>query len=152
VAVGLAGAERDDTLALLFLCCHPVLSPPAQLALTLRAVGGLTTAQIAAAFFVPETTITKRIVRAKQRIRDAGARFELPAQPQRTERLGVVLQVLYLIFNEGYTASSGPVLQRTDLIAEAIRRPVPAPGRDRRAARRGPHRRGHRLAADPRAL
>jgi len=152
VAVGLAGAERDDTLALLFLCCHPVLSPPSQLALTLRAVGGLTTAQIAAAFFVPETTITKRIVRAKQRIRDAGARFELPAQPQRTERLGVVLQVLYLIFNEGYTASSGPVLQRTDLIAEAIRRPVPAPGRDRRAARRGPHRRGHRLAADPRAL
>ena len=121
VAVGLAGAERDDTLALLFLCCHPALSPPSQLALTLRAVGGLTTAQIAAAFLVPEATIAKRIVRAKQRIRDAGARFELPAQPQRTERLGVVLQVLYLIFNEGYTASSGPALQRTDLIAEAIR-------------------------------
>jgi predicted RNA polymerase sigma factor len=120
-AVGLAGAERDDTLALLFLCCHPVLSPPSQLALTLRAAGGLTTAQIAAAFFVPEATIAKRIVRAKQRIRDAGARFEMPAQPQRTERLGVVLQVLYLIFNEGYTASSGLVLQRTDLIAEAIR-------------------------------
>jgi len=87
----------------------------------LRAVGGLTTAQIAAAFLVPEATIAKRIVRAKQRIRDAGARFELPAQPQRTERLGVVLHVLYLIFNEGYTTSSGPALQRTDLIAEAIR-------------------------------
>jgi len=89
--------------------------------LTLRAVGGLTTAQIAAAFLVPEATIAKRIVRAKQRIRDTGARFELPAQPQRTERLGVVLHVLYLIFNEGYTTSSGPALQRTDLIAEAIR-------------------------------
>jgi hypothetical protein len=97
------------------------LSPPSQLALTLRAVGGLTTTQIAAAFLVPEATIAKRIVRAKQRIRDAGARFELPAQPQRTERLGVVLQVLYLIFNEGYTTSSGPALQRADLTAEAIR-------------------------------
>jgi RNA polymerase sigma factor (sigma-70 family) len=121
LAADIEGADRDDTLALLFLCCHPALSPPAQLALTLRAVGGLTTAQIASAFLVPEATIAKRIVRAKQRIRDAGARFELPAQPQRTERLGVVLHVLYLIFNEGYTASSGPALQRTDLTAEAIR-------------------------------
>jgi predicted RNA polymerase sigma factor len=112
-----SGGE-DDTLALLFLCCHPTLSPPSQLALTLRAVGGLTTAQIAAAFLVPEATIAKRIVRAKQRIRAAGARFE---PPERTERLGVVMQVLYLIFNEGYTTSSGPALQRTDLIAEAIR-------------------------------
>jgi predicted RNA polymerase sigma factor len=120
-AADLAGAAGDDTLALLFLCCHPALSPPSQLALTLRAAGGLTTAQIAAAFLVPEATIAKRIVRAKQRIRDAGARFELPARPQRTARLGVVLHVLYLIFNEGYTASSGPALQRTDLIAEAIR-------------------------------
>jgi predicted RNA polymerase sigma factor len=117
----LAGADRDDTLALLFLCCHPALSPPSQLALTLRAAGGLTTAQIAAAFLVPDATIAKRIVRAKHRIRNAGARFELPAQPQRTERLGVVLQVLYLIFNEGYTTSSGPALHRTDLTAEAIR-------------------------------
>jgi RNA polymerase sigma factor (sigma-70 family) len=116
-----AGADRDDTLALRFLCCHPALPPPAQLALTLRAVGGLTTAQIAAAFLVPEATIAKRIVRAKQRIRDAGATFELPARPQRTERIAVVLHVLYLIFNEGYTTSSGPALQRTDLIAEAIR-------------------------------
>jgi len=113
--------DRDDTLALLFLCCHPALSPPSQLALTLRAVGGLTTAQIAAAFLVPEATIARRIVRAKQRIRDTGARFELPAQPERTERLGVVLHALYLIFNEGYTTSSGSALQRTDLTAEAIR-------------------------------
>jgi predicted RNA polymerase sigma factor len=120
-AADLAGPGRDDTLALLFLCCHPALSPPSQLALTLRAVGGLTTAQIAAAFLVPEATIAKRIGRAKQRIRDAGARFELPGQPQRTERLGVVLHVLYLMFNEGYTTSSGPALQRADLTAEAIR-------------------------------
>jgi RNA polymerase sigma factor (sigma-70 family) len=113
--------DHDDTLALLFLCCHPALSPPSQLALTLRAVGGLTTAQIAAAFMVPEATIARRIVRAKQRIRDTGARFELPAQPQRSERLGVVLHALYLIFNEGYTSSSGRALQRTDLTREAIR-------------------------------
>jgi predicted RNA polymerase sigma factor len=117
----LPGAGRDDTLVLLFLCCHPALSPPSQLALTLRAVGGLTTAQIAAAFLVPEATIAKRISRAKQRIRDAGARFELPAEPQRSERLGVVLHVLYLVFNEGHTTSSGPTLQRPDLTAEAIR-------------------------------
>ncbi len=116
----LHNADTDDTLALLFLCCHPALSPPAQLALTLRAVGGLTTAQIAAAFLVPEATMAKRIVRAKQRIKDAGARFELPAEPQRTERLGVVMHVLYLVFSEGYTTSSGPGLQRTDLTAEAI--------------------------------
>jgi RNA polymerase sigma factor (sigma-70 family) len=115
------GADRDDTLALLFLCCHPALSPPSQLALTLRAVGGLTTGQIAAAFLVPEATIAKRIARAKQRIRHAGARFELPAEPQRSGRLGVVLHVLYLVFNEGYTTSSGPALQRPDLTAEAIR-------------------------------
>src|SRR5439155_7840725 len=80
-------ADRDDTLVLLFLCCHPALSAASQLALTLRAVGGLTTAQIAAAFLVPEATMAKRISRAKQHIRDAGARFELPPQPQRAERL-----------------------------------------------------------------
>jgi len=114
-------AHRDDTLALLFLCCHPALSPPSQLALTLRAVGGLTTAQIASAFLVPEATIAKRISRAKNRIRSTGTRFELPGQPQRSQRLGVVLHVLYLIFNEGYTTSSGPALQRADLTAEAIR-------------------------------
>ena len=114
-------ADTDDTLVLLFLCCHPALSPPSQLALTLRAVGGLTTAEIAAAFLVPEATMAKRITRAKQAIIGAGARFELPAQPQRMERLGVVLHVLYLVFNEGYTTSSGPTLHRTDLTAEAIR-------------------------------
>jgi predicted RNA polymerase sigma factor len=113
--------DHDDTLTVLFLCCHPALSPPSQLALTLRAVGGLTSAQIAAAFLVPEATIAKRIGRAKQRIRAAGARFELPAEPERTERLRVVLHVLYLVFNEGYTTSSGPALQRTDLTSEAIR-------------------------------
>jgi RNA polymerase sigma factor (sigma-70 family) len=116
-----AASDRDDTLALLFLCCHPALSPSSQLALTLRAVGGLTTAQIAAAFLVPEATIAKRISRAKQSIRDAGARFELPARPQLADRLGVVLHVLYLMFNEGYTTSSGAALQRPDLTAEAIR-------------------------------
>jgi RNA polymerase sigma factor (sigma-70 family) len=111
----------DDTLVLLFLCCHPALSPPSQLALTLRAVGGLSTAQIAAAFLVPQATMERRIGRAKQRIRDAGARFELPEPADRTGRLAVVLRVLYLIFNEGYTATSGPQLTRVDLSAEAIR-------------------------------
>jgi RNA polymerase sigma factor (sigma-70 family) len=111
----------DDALILLFLCCHPVLSPASQLALTLRAVGGLSTAQIAAAFLVPETTMARRIGRAKQRIRDAGARFLLPPPADRPQRLDVVLHVLYLVFNEGYTASSGPGLHRADLTAEAIR-------------------------------
>ncbi|WP_030438354.1 RNA polymerase sigma factor [Actinoplanes subtropicus] len=111
----------DDTLALLLLCCHPALSPPSQLALTLRAVGGLSTAQIAAAFLVPQTTMERRISRAKQRIRDAGARFELPAPADRAGRLTVVLHVLYLIFTEGHTATSGPELTRVDLTAEAIR-------------------------------
>jgi RNA polymerase sigma factor (sigma-70 family) len=114
-------ADQDDTLVLLFLCCHPALSPPSQLALTLRAVGGLTTPEIAAAFLVPEATMAQRISRAKQRIRSAGARFELPPEPERAERLGVVLHVLYLVFNEGYTTSSGPALHRADLTAEAIR-------------------------------
>ena len=113
--------DADDTLVLLFLCCHPALSPPSQLALTLRAVGGLTTEQIARAFFVPEPTMYQRISRAKQGIRAAGARFELPPADERAERLSVVLQVLYLIFNEGYTATSGTDLQRPDLTAEAIR-------------------------------
>ena len=111
----------DDTLALLFLCCHPVLSPPSQLALTLRAVGGLTTTQIAAGFLVPEGTIAKRISRAKQHIRAAGAQFELPDPAQREERLGVVRHVLYLMFTEGHTASAGPALHRVDLTTEAIR-------------------------------
>jgi RNA polymerase sigma factor (sigma-70 family) len=113
--------DGDDTLALLYLCCHPALSPPSQLALTLRAVGGLSTAQIAAAFLVPEATIAKRISRAKERIRAAGARFEQPSGPERHERLDVVRHVLYLMFNEGYTSSAGPQLHRVDLTNEAIR-------------------------------
>jgi predicted RNA polymerase sigma factor len=103
------------------LCCHPVLSPSSQLALTLRAVGGLTTAQIAAAYLVPEATMVRRISRAKELIRQSGARFELPPSQQWTERLGVVLHVLYLVFNEGYATSSGQALHRPDLTAEAIR-------------------------------
>ena len=115
------GPDHDDTLALLFLCCHPALSAPSQLALTLRAVGGLTTAEIASAFLVPEATMAQRISRAKQRIGAAGAAFGMPQGAERAERLRVVLQVLYLIFNEGYTTSSGPHLQRADLTREAIR-------------------------------
>jgi RNA polymerase sigma factor (sigma-70 family) len=113
--------EEDDTLALLFLCSHPAVSPASQLALTLRAVGGLTTAEIARAFLVPETTIAQRISRAKQSIKDSGIPFSLPPEPERAARLRVVLHVLYLIFNEGYTATSGPDLQRTELTSEAIR-------------------------------
>ena len=111
----------DDTLTLLFLCCHPTLSAPSQLALTLRAVGGLTTAEIAQAFLVPESTMAQRISRAKQRIKAAGATFELPPADERDERLKVVLQVLYLMLNEGYTSTSGPDLQRADLSDEAVR-------------------------------
>jgi RNA polymerase sigma factor (sigma-70 family) len=115
------GADRDDTLTLLFLCCHPALSAPSQVALTLRAVGGLTTAQIARAFLVPEATMAQRISRAKQRIKAAGSSFTLPAPGERASRLGAVLHVMYLIFNEGYTASSGPDLHRAELTTEAIR-------------------------------
>ncbi|MDR3034270.1 MAG: RNA polymerase sigma factor, partial [Kitasatospora sp.] len=95
--------EQDDTLTLLFLCCHPAVAPASQVALTLRAVGGLTTAEIARAFLVPEATMAQRISRAKQRIKASGTGFGLPSQPERSERLPVVLHVLYLIFNEGYT-------------------------------------------------
>ena len=114
-------SESDDTLILLFMCCHPSLSPASQIALTLRAVGGLTTAEIARAFLVPEATMTRRISRAKQRIKDSGIPFDMPPGPERTERLGAVLHVLYLIFNEGYASTSGPSLQRSELSAEAIR-------------------------------
>jgi RNA polymerase sigma factor (sigma-70 family) len=113
--------EEDDTLTLLFLCCHPALSPPSQVALTLRAVGGLTTAQIASAFLVPEATMAQRISRAKQSIRSSGGEFTMPPEDERADRLRVVLHVLYLIFNEGYTATSGPDLQRAELAVEAIR-------------------------------
>ena len=111
----------DDTLTLLLLCCHPALSAPSQLALTLRAVGGLTTAEIAAAFLVPEATMAQRISRAKQSIRRAGAGFAMPPAAELPARAAVVRQVLYLVFNEGYAASSGPDLQRAELTAEAIR-------------------------------
>ncbi|OLZ54834.1 RNA polymerase sigma factor [Amycolatopsis keratiniphila] len=111
-------ADSDDTLVLLFLCCHPSLSPASQIALTLRAVGGLTTAEIARAFLVPEATMTRRISRAKAGIKASGVPFALPAEPG---RLDAVLHVLYLIFNEGYASTSGPDLVRSDLSAEAIR-------------------------------
>jgi RNA polymerase sigma factor (sigma-70 family) len=112
---------EDDTLTLLFLCCHPALSAPSQVALTLRAVGGLTTAQIAAAFLVPEATMAQRISRAKQRIKATDPSFRMPPQAELADRLQVVLHVLYLIFNEGYTATSGPELARAELTGEAIR-------------------------------
>ena len=112
---------RDDTLTLLLLCCHPALTPPSQIALTLRAVAGLTTAQIARAFLVPEASMAQRISRAKQAIRAAGARFEPPPERERADRMRAVLHVLYLIFNEGHTATSGPDLQRRELTNEAIR-------------------------------
>jgi len=113
--------DRDDSLTLLFLCCHPALSGPSQVALTLRAVGGLSTAQIAAAFLVPEATMAQRISRAKQAIAASGARFELPGPAERPERLRIVLHVLYLIFNEGYTATAGAGLTAPELSGEAIR-------------------------------
>ncbi|WP_432925591.1 RNA polymerase sigma factor [Microbispora sp. CA-135349] len=113
--------DTDDTLVLLFLCCHPALTAASQIALTLRAVGGLTTAEIARAFLVPEATMAARISRAKQRIKAAGSSFGLPDGAELQERLRVVLHVLYLIFNEGYTASSGSELHRADLAYEAIR-------------------------------
>ncbi|MFI0420094.1 RNA polymerase sigma factor [Spongiactinospora sp. 9N601] len=116
-----AAAGRDDTLTLLFMCCHPALSEPSQVALTLRAVGGLTTAQIARAFMVPEATMAQRISRAKQRVKTAGVPFGMPPPGELDDRLRVVLHVLYLIFNEGYTASSGPELHRAELTGEAIR-------------------------------
>jgi RNA polymerase sigma factor (sigma-70 family) len=113
--------DQDDTLILLFMCCHPALSPASQIALTLRAVGGLTTAEIGRAFLVPEATMTRRISRAKQRIKESGIPFRMPTGEERTARLGAVLHVLYLIFNEGYASTSGPSLHRVELSTEAIR-------------------------------
>ncbi|MPZ85554.1 MAG: RNA polymerase sigma factor [Actinophytocola sp.] len=112
-------SDVDDSLTLLFLCCHPSLTEPSQIALTLRAVGGLTTAEIARAFLVPESTIAQRISRAKARIKGAG--FSMPPPAELPDRLEAVLHVLYLIFNEGYTASAGAALHRVELSAEAIR-------------------------------
>ena len=114
-------AERDDSLRLLFLCCHPALTPASQVALTLRAVGGLTTTEIAAAFLVPDATMAQRISRAKQRIRESGADLAMPEPHEREARLRSVLHVLYLVFNEGYAATSGDALARDDLTADAIR-------------------------------
>jgi RNA polymerase sigma factor (sigma-70 family) len=113
--------QEDDTLVLLFMCCHPALTPASAIALTLRAVGGLTTTEIAHAFMVPEATMAQRISRAKQSIKNSGIRFELPTTKERTERLRAVLHVLYLMFNEGYASSGGPNLRRADLSREAIR-------------------------------
>ena len=114
-------SEVDDTLALLFLCCHPELAVPSQVALTLRALGGLTTAEIARALLLPEATVGQRISRAKARIRDTGARFRAPSARELDERLPAVMRTLYLIFNEGYTATSGAALNRVELTSEAIR-------------------------------
>ncbi|MEV6635451.1 DUF6596 domain-containing protein [Actinoplanes sp. NPDC051470] len=113
--------QHDDTLTLLLMCCHPALTPASAIALTLRAVGGLSTAEIARAFLVPETTMGQRISRAKQRVKDTGAVFAEPAAEEREARLRQVRHVLYLIFNEGYAASTGTAVHRADLAAEAIR-------------------------------
>ena len=113
--------DRDDTLKLLFMCCHPALTTPSAIALTLRAVGGLTTAEIASAFLVPEATMAQRISRAKQRIRSSGLPFAMPDPADWAARLRAVLHVLYLVFNEGYTSSTGQHLHRTELSGEAIR-------------------------------
>lgn len=113
--------EQDDALVLLFMCCHPALTLASAIALTLRAVGGLTTSEIAGAFFVPEATMAQRISRAKQTIQRSGIPFRTPTDAERAERLRSVLHILYLIFNEGYASSAGPDLHRTDLSGEAIR-------------------------------
>ena len=112
---------EDDVLLLLFMCCHPALTPASAIALTLRAVGGLTTAEIANAFLVPEATMAQRISRAKQSIKESGIPFQFPTPEERVQRLRAVLHVLYLIFNEGYTSSAGPQLRRADLSDEATR-------------------------------
>jgi RNA polymerase sigma factor (sigma-70 family) len=116
-----AAREADDTLLLMFMCCHPVLTPASAIALTLRAVAGLTSGEIAAAFLVPEQTMAQRISRAKKTIKESGEPFRMPAGKERAERLRSVLRAIYLIFNEGYAASEGAELARADLAAEAIR-------------------------------
>jgi RNA polymerase sigma-70 factor (ECF subfamily) len=114
-------AVQDDRLRLMFTCCHPALAPEAQVALTLRLLGGLSTSEIARAFVVPETTMAQRIVRAKAKIRDAGIPYRIPSSAELSDRLRPVLAVIYLVFNEGYAATSGDQLGREDLCAEAIR-------------------------------
>jgi RNA polymerase sigma factor (sigma-70 family) len=114
-------SDEDDTLILMYMCCHPALTTSSAIALTLRAVGGLTTAEIAHAFLAPEGTMAQRISRAKQTIRESDVPFRMPVREEQHQRLRAVLHVIYLIFNEGYTASEGEQLQRADLAAEAIR-------------------------------
>jgi predicted RNA polymerase sigma factor len=114
-------SDQDDTLIVLFMCCHPSLTPASAIALTLRAVGGLTTAEIANAFLVGEATMAQRISRAKQRIKTSGVQFRMPTREEQTARVRTVLHVLYLIFNEGYASSTGRELQRAELSEEAIR-------------------------------
>ena len=118
---GGVAVQEDDSLTVLLMCCHPALTPSSAVALTLRAVGGLTTAEIATAYLVPESTMAQRISRAKRTLRDAEASFELPAPEQLGDRVGRALAVLYLLYNEGYAASTGADLTRTDRSAEAIR-------------------------------
>jgi RNA polymerase sigma factor (sigma-70 family) len=148
-----APPDEDDALVLLFMCCHPALTRPSAIALTLRAVGGLTTAEIASAFLVPEATMAQRISRAKQSIKTSGVGFAMPPPAERAKSLGVVLHVLYLIFNEGYATSAGSAHQRLDLSREAIRLAragARAPLRQRRSKRPprafAPHRRATRRA------
>jgi RNA polymerase sigma factor (sigma-70 family) len=117
----IAAHHRDDTLTVLFMCCHPALTAGSAIALTLRAIGGLTTAEIANAFLVPEATMAQRISRAKQRIKASGVPFRMPARAEWAQRLRSVLHVLYLIFNEGYASSTGDDLHRVELSGEAIR-------------------------------
>jgi predicted RNA polymerase sigma factor len=121
LATNAQATDADDTLILLFMCCHASLSQASQIALTLRAVGGLATVEVARAFLVPEATMTRRITRGKQSIKDSGLSFRLPPAAERSERLAAVMHVLYLIFNEGYVSTAGPNLQRADLATEAIR-------------------------------
>ncbi len=116
-----AGPVEDDRLRLIFTCCHPALAPAVQVALTLRLLGGLQTPEIARAFLVPEATMAQRIVRAKKKIKAAGIPYRIPGDAQLPDRLGAVLAVIYLVFNEGYVASGGDALTREDLCAEAIR-------------------------------